>query len=330
MNCLRFATIVKRRPYQLQVYRRVASSSPQYGDQNATRAARARILPFTLAGITALGIGCYVALLFSSTRQIVVTEHAPHTQNALTEIYDRTASKFDADVNISERLMGITKARKVLGAKCKGHVLEVSCGTARNLSYYRFDGSHQSEEEQSKKGGAGVKSLTLVDISAEMIEQGKKKFLALKEAGVLLGDVKGVPVRFWQGDVKGQIPPPPLNNNNINNQSLGYDTIVQSMGLCSTDEPIQLLQNLATYLNKKNDEARIYLLEHGKSYYPWWNTILDTQAATHASKHGCWWNRDIGGIIQQSGLEIVQERRHNFGTTWIYELRLPKVANMSK
>ncbi|KAF2226273.1 S-adenosyl-L-methionine-dependent methyltransferase, partial [Elsinoe ampelina] len=253
-------------------------------------------------------LGLYLSLLIASTtKESDKTIPAPKTQSELTEVYDRTAKSFDADVNLSERLMGITRVRKGLASQCRGHVLEVSCGTARNLGYYRFG----SED--------GVKSLTLADLSLQMVEQGRLKWFALRDQGRLVGEIGKVQVRFWKGDVKGEMPPPPLQEGDKRPQ--GYDTIIQSMGLCSTDEPVELLRNLSGYLNPSNPDARILLLEHGRSYFNWWNGVLDSQAAMHASKHGCWWNRDIGEIVKESGLEVVRERRNNFGTTWIFELK---------
>lgn len=273
------------------------------------KVARWRVLPLSLGILTAGGLGLYLSLLIASTtRESDGTIPGPKTQSELTDVYDRTAKSFDTDVNLSERLMGIIKVRKGLAGQCHGHVLEVSCGTARNLGYYRFGAED------------GVKSLTLADLSLRMVEQGRLKWFALRDSGQLVGEVGKVPVRFWKGDVKGEMPPPPLDKDSGKAQD-GYDTIIQSMGLCSTDEPVQLLQNLSGYLNPSNPDAKILLLEHGRSYFQWWNKVLDSQAAMHASKHGCWWNRDIGEIVKESGLEVVRERRNNFGTTWIFELR---------
>ena len=97
------------------------------------------------------------------------------------------------------------------------------------------------------------------------------------------------------------------------------------MGLCSTPNPQALLTNLAAHLDLSNPEARILLLEHGRSDYEWLNNILDNAAQKHAEIHGCWFNRDIGAMVEaaaaESGLEIVEERRKHLGTTWVFELK---------
>ncbi|KAI7549260.1 hypothetical protein KC331_g3902, partial [Hortaea werneckii] len=55
-------------------------------------------------------------------------------------------------------------------------------------------------------------------------------------------------------------------------------------------------------------------------------------AEKHAELHGCWFNREIGSLVQeaadQTGLEVAVERRHHFGTTWVFELK-PKAETVT-
>ncbi|KAJ9620485.1 hypothetical protein H2203_007691 [Taxawa tesnikishii (nom. ined.)] len=280
----------------------------------------------------AFGISLYGSTLITSTlrasrlsEEVEGTSYAVNTQTDVAHVYDRTASSFDADVGWSEKLSGINRERRRLAGECKGHVLEVSSGTARNLGYYHFG---------KYRDGWYVKSLTLVDLSEEMVKVANSKWDALKSGGKIVG----VPVRFVRGDVRGEMLPPPVapslqedkERGGERGQQVevkkevrqrGYDTIFQTMGLCSTPSPVQLLKNLAMHLNAENPDAKIILLEHGRSYYQWLNRILDSQASAHADQHGCWWNRDIGAIVEESGLEVLREKRRHFGTTWIFELK---------
>ena len=218
--------------------------------------------------------------------------------------YEVTADNFDSEVGLSEMLMGVNRLRKRLAQKCMGDVLEVSCGTGRNLGYYDLD-------KQSK-----VESLTFVDLSPQMVEICKKKW------DVLLGSKRdrlkpGLTVRFLTGSALDNMPPAP--------EKQKYDTIIQTMGLCSTPHPTELLTNTVKHLDTSNPDARILLLEHGRSYQPWLNNVLDNAAEKHAEIHGCWFNRDIGALVEdaarKTGLEVVNERRHHFGTTWTFELK---------
>ena len=100
----------------------------------------------------------------------------------------------------------------------------------------------------------------------------------------------------------------------------GFDTIVQTMGLCSTPDPVGLLKRMESVL--KPITGRILLLEHGRGNYAWINEQLDYHAPRHADKFGCWWNKDIAKIVEESGLEVVKMKRYHFGTTWWVELKI--------
>jgi methyltransferase OMS1 len=99
-----------------------------------------------------------------------------------------------------------------------------------------------------------------------------------------------------------------------------FDTIIQSMGLCSHHSPVALLRNLG---NACKEDGNIILLEHGKSHYDWLNRILDRFAEKHAETWGCWWNRDVEAILKESGLRVVKLRRYHFGTTYWIEAKPP-------
>ena len=102
----------------------------------------------------------------------------------------------------------------------------------------------------------------------------------------------------------------------------GYDTIVQTMGVCSTPIPAETLSHLGTLLNPKT--GRFLLLEHGASFYDWVNRILDSSAPHHAKQYGCRHNKDIGRVLEQSGLVVEKMNRPywwNLGTVWVIEAR---------
>ena len=98
-----------------------------------------------------------------------------------------------------------------------------------------------------------------------------------------------------------------------------YDTVVQTMGLCSTPQPAELLRRLGALT--RPDGGRVLLLEHGRGYYGWVNWVLDRTAGAHAAKHGCWWNRDVGALVRESGLVVERVERRHLGTLWLVELR---------
>ncbi|KAI9673118.1 MAG: hypothetical protein M1817_002980 [Caeruleum heppii] len=241
-----------------------------------------------LAGIAIYGFTAYGTYLHYTYNQAVA--HSRHLDIPLdvSDRYDISARSFDQDVGLTERLTGINYLRKQLARKAWGNVLEVSVGTGRNLGFYDVGGK--------------VKGLVLVDKSEEMVEVTKEKFWKLHPKTT-------VSVSFHAQDASRDMAAPPD----------GFDTIIQTMGLCSTPAPVELLRNLAQLANVHH--GQILLLEHGRSQYQWLNSILDNLAPAHADRHGCWWNRDVGQIVEESGLEVVVAKRYHLGTTWWFELR---------
>ena len=270
---------------------------------------RGKFAPIVLS-FFAVGLGFYIT-------QIAIIARRPCNHPNIQDLdkqtdvaarYDETADGFDSEVGSSEALMGINGIRKRLSQQCKGHVLEVSCGTGRNLGYYPLH------------PGSEIDSLTFLDLSAQMVAVCKKKWLSLYPASTTQTFKQNLVVRFSTTSATGPMPPAPNPGNGGK-----YTTIIQTMGLCSTPSPQLLLTNLAAHLDLSDPNARILLLEHGRSDYAWLNNILDNAAQKHAEIHGCWFNRDIGGLVEaaakESGLEIVEERRRHLGTTWVYELK---------
>lgn len=232
------------------------------------------------------------------------------------------APNFDRDVDWTERLMFLKRERRRLCAKAKGHVLEVGAGTGRNVDYFKVPSSGKGVGLPGKSSAKDVtvKSLTFVDQSSRMLDICSKKW-EQQHPDLRRG------VRFVAADagVKGTVQAPPGSG--------GFDTILQTMGLCSVAKPIEYLKTMQDLLRRPEPDGsaggRILLLEHGRGHYDWINRLLDGLAKGHADRYGCWWNRDIAQIVIDSGLKVVSLRRRHFGTTWILELEHPDVAQKS-
>lgn len=248
----------------------------------------------TIFGIGFLGIGTYCGYLFAIYRREVAYSKSLDVPQDVSNRYNDTARQFDADVAVSESLMRMGSKRRDLVQMARGNVLEVSCGTGRNLDYYELG---------ERSALRGCRSLTFVDLSPQMVEVTREKFERL---------YPGFQRVAYRAQHAGEVTPP--------GQGVQYyDTIVQTMGLCSMPDPVGTLRHLGEITEP--EKGRILLLEHGRSHYGWLNNVLDNTAAAHADRHGCWWNRDIGEVVRESGLEIVEEKRWHFGTTWRYVLR---------
>jgi len=234
----------------------------------------------------------------------------------LIAVYDKTASEFDQEVESTEYWSGLMRLRRKMVKQARGDILESAAGTGRNTEFYI---------------PSNVRSLTLIDASKPMLEICRQKWVAAHPFSLSppasKKDMKEAKEDLWTPSKTIQFLVYNLEKSNLSppthpTRGPGYDTIIQTMGLCSTPSPVSLLTSLSTLLRPG---GRILLLEHGKSHYDWLNVILTKSAPGHAARYGCWWNRDIGKICEASGLEIVEIRRPWWflGTTWWVELRRP-------
>lgn len=258
------------------------------------------------------------------------------------EVSDRptgriSAQNFDRSLDWPEWLMGITTLRANITSRARGHVLELAVGTGRNMAYYRFHDTstdtkglsqslHNDQDDKEFRRTkeilpTDVLSYTGVDISNDRLAVALRRayrFIGKKIVG--RGDANSI-VRLLPGDVHSEIPLSPDGTGQ-------YDTVIQTFGLCSVDNPAELVKSLASFV--KPQFGRILLLEHGRGTWGMINAILDWSAPGRHARYGCWWNRDIEEIVQTAvtqipGLEIHKIERPNllqFGTILRIELRM--------
>ena len=184
-----------------------------------------------VCGLTAFGIGVYSVQLWISLNRDPPEGGVP---DDLIDRFDKEADGYDEKVNTAEFLLGLTARRKALTEKAHGHVLEVAVGTGRNIAYY-----------PTKK----CDTVTLLDASGPMLAVAKRKWKDEQ------------PEYFHRVFFKHQSALDPITP--PYGAQDGYDTVLQTMGLCSTPEPVALLRNLEAAT--KEDGGQILLLEHGKS-----------------------------------------------------------------
>lgn len=185
---------------------------PRYTAPSETAPRKVRKGPWIVGGLAVYSFTAYGVYLYNSLNRIDETSPGLNVLGDVSDRYNNTAREFDNEVNLTERVMGIGLLRKSLAKRASGDVLEVSVGTGRNMEYYDL-----------KK----CKSLTMVDQSGEMIEIARQKFRNLcptyKTCTLLTQSAMD------------HIACP---------TSSGFDTIVQTMGLCSTPYPSELLAHL--------------------------------------------------------------------------------------
>ncbi|KAI0467518.1 hypothetical protein F4859DRAFT_235229 [Xylaria cf. heliscus] len=205
------------------------------------------------------------------------------------------------------------------------------------------------KEKVSTGDDGAVLSFTGVDISPGMLDIAlqrmrqvvphmtgkipkKPSFAILAVNNSDTGDLKGHVVSFLsdqirllQSDVESALPAPPTLSPTTPRK---YDTIVQTFGLCSVQDPVSLISLMASSVQPNT--GRIILLEHGRSLWDFVNGLLDRGARAHHERFGCWWNRDIEVIVNAAarripGLEIVRLERPGWataGTHVVVELRV--------
>ncbi|KAI9281144.1 hypothetical protein BY458DRAFT_531621 [Sporodiniella umbellata] len=203
------------------------------------------------------------------------------------DVWKNVAKKYDKEIGWDEVVMGMGLLRRWLIGKAKGDVLEVSTGTGRNFDYYK---------------PKQIESITFSDRHESMLNEAKGKFESYQS--------KFQQTFFKTASIEEQ-------------QTQKYDTIIDTFGLCSCEDPVEALVQLADQC--KSSESRLLLLEHGKSHYDWLNRLLDTNVDKHVQQWGCWWNRDIVGLFEnekvKEKLEIVDISRWHLGTTCIIQVR---------
>ncbi|KAK5320428.1 hypothetical protein LTR70_004511 [Exophiala xenobiotica] len=261
-------------------------------------------------------------------------EHLKLQQNAdVSDRWKDSTRNFDWEVDSQEKVTWMASKRRKLIREAYGDVLEVSVGTGRNMEFY--DTRPYSATEDSSYGRSKrymITSLTFNDQSEVMVENAKHKW-DLRQNQRRKGDRFVGDVSFVVGDAGQQ--------GAIQRPIGGFDTVVQSMGVCSMADPVGFLRTLGRLARQPGEKiinsspekfrqqeddgkgGRIFLLEHGRGYdwMSWLNSYLDSSAAMHADRYGCWYNKDVGDVVKESDLVVERVKRYYFGTVWEVVLR---------
>lgn len=208
-----------------------------------------------------------------------------------TEFFEKKAEQYDREIKWEERAVFMGRRRRWLMKNLRGDVLEVSCGTGRNIPYLNLD---------------NIDSITFLDSSSEMMNitrsKFRKAFPKYQKAAFTVGRAEELAELASRSSVK-------------------YDTIVEAFGLCAHQDPVKALQSMAKLLKPG---GRIVLLEHGRSTWDFINNHLDFRAEKRMKTWACRWNLDIGELIDEAGLDITYEKRVHLGTTWLLVCKRPE------
>ena len=241
--------------------------------------------------------GCREKRAHQTQRSSNASSSSPSSSSSSSSVqtYDGLAKTFDSEVHFHELCTGIDLLRRrLVGRIGGGDVVEVMCGTGRNVEKYSY---------------SEMKTLTLTDASESMVNETREKIRAAA------GKTNGTQIKAERDDAT-----------KMKHKSNSFDYAVMTFGLCSTDNPEGVVKELARVV-KPNGE--ILLLEHGRpgkgSIHDYWlSNILDKHVDTHEKKWGCAWNKDIEKIVRGSVVDtcdVVTFDRWHFGTTSYIVLR---------
>ncbi|KAI7829381.1 S-adenosyl-L-methionine-dependent methyltransferase [Gamsiella multidivaricata] len=255
------------------------------------------------------------------------------SESVRRSIFDTLAPGYDKEVGLHEYLLGIQRRRKRLLQQATGRVLEIASGTGRNVDYY-------------PKGCCG--EIVFSDFSEGMMEVLKRKVEESelgrrwdyqRRRGKQLEGERRAQLRHQQqaGDMATattttattaaaqptQVVETELRFQTMNAAAIPYpdqsfDTVVDTFGLCSFEDPVQVLKEMKRVLRPG---GKLLLLEHGNSSWGFMKDMQAKQLDRHVHKYGCYWNREIEEIVQEAGLEVVEEERSQLGTVYFIVAR---------
>ncbi|TPX39310.1 hypothetical protein SeMB42_g04871 [Synchytrium endobioticum] len=202
------------------------------------------------------------------------------------KVHDDIAKNYDDSISWEEFVMGLGNKRRDLVEMARGKTLEIAAGTARNIDYYR---------------NPPTTHVTMTDVSKNMLEVAYQKLQHTKSHS----SRKDIPeFKLAVADASSL----PFKDDS-------FDTVIDCFGLCSMEAPVDSLKEMARVVKP---DGRILLLEHGTSgLSPFISDALDKTAEGHARKWGCWYNREIEGLVREAGLTTVHLKKYHFGTTYM-------------
>ena len=163
------------------------------------------------------------------------------SKEEITENYNKKAFWYDILEKIPE-FLGVNRIRKNLFRKASGDVLEVAAGTGNNLRHYPEDCK-----------------ITLIDLSRSMLKIASQK-ARRQRLEVSIQEMDAESLEFPDD---------------------AFDTVVDSLSLCTLTQPVQALREMARVCKPK---GRILLLEHGRSSREGLARWQDKKANKHAKR----------------------------------------------
>lgn len=230
-----------------------------------------------------------------------------------------------------EYLLGIQRRRKRLIAQATGTVLEIASGTGRNVDYYKkgccdeivFSDFSEGMMKVLKEKVEGSDLGKRWDYQKRRVQQLELERIAHNSARLIQAQGQEVPpgaaseviadLRSTEGVVETEIRFKTMNAAAIPYPDQSFDTVVDTFGLCSFEDPVLVLREMKRVLRPG---GKLLLLEHGNSHWGFMKDMQAKQLDRHVHKYGCYWNREIGELVQEAGLKVVEQERSQLGTVF--------------
>jgi ubiquinone/menaquinone biosynthesis C-methylase UbiE len=164
-------------------------------------------------------------------------------------------------LGIVDSLLLINRLRRKQFSTARGDVLDVGCGTGENFEYL-----------------GRASSVTALDLSAEMIEEARRRRRQL-----------GADVRLLVGDAQ-ELPFPEAR----------FDTVVSAFSSCTFPDYAAAFGEM---VRVTKPGGRVLLVEHGRSSVGWIARRQDRNLERVLERSACRNNRDVAADLAEAGLE---------------------------
>ncbi|KAG0307163.1 Methyltransferase-like protein 7B [Dissophora globulifera] len=273
-----------------------------------------------IGGVLVYATGVSAALTFLPSSSTPTSESDSDrfpTESVRRKTFDTLAPSYDKEVGLHEYLLGIQRRRKRLLKQARGRVLEIASGTGRNVDYYTKGCCDEIVFSDFSEGMMEVLKTTVAksdlgkrydyqfrrqqQLELERIAQSQQR---LQDAGGQ-GDVSPgaeaavastasalsdpATSKVVETVIKFEI----MNAAAIPHPDQSFDTVVDTFGLCSFEDPVKVLKEMKRVLRPG---GRLLLIEHGNSHWGFMKDMQAKQLDKHVHKYGCYWNREIGEL----------------------------------
>ncbi|KAF9432955.1 Methyltransferase-like protein 7B [Entomortierella beljakovae] len=282
-----------------------------------------------IGGLLTYATGVSAALTFlPSSAPISDSDNSNRfpTETARQSTFDGLAPGYDKEVRVHEYLLGIQRRRKRLLKQANGRVLEIASGTGRNVDYYSkgccseivfsdfSDGMMQVLKQKVAESDLGrrydYQLRRQQQLELERVAHSRKQSTSTTSTD----PSEGVPtLEPTQSVVETEIRFKTMNAAKIPYPDQSFDTVVDTFGLCSFEDPVQVLKEMKRVLRVG---GKLLLLEHGNSHWTFMKDMQAKQLDRHVHKYGCYWNREIEHLVEEAGLKVVEKERSQLGTVY--------------